>query len=91
MASAKLIVKNISRIDNKTILNVDTISDGIVKLYTVYNLSNKFNVRLNSFYNDNNDNNIFTHPINDLQIEIQLIENYKKIEINDILTPITYT
>jgi len=26
MASAKLIVKNISRIDNKTILNVDTIS-----------------------------------------------------------------
>jgi len=48
-------------------------------------------MRLNSFYNDNNDNNIFTHPINDLQIEIQLIENYKKIEINDILTPITYT
>ena len=87
MENAKLIVKNISRIDNKTILHVDTITDGIVKLYTIYDLSNKFNVRLNNFYN-NEENIIYKHPVTDLQLEIQLIENYKKIEINDVLIPI---
>ena len=87
MENAKLIIKNIYRIDNKTILQVDSISDGIVKLYTIYDLSNKFNVRLNSFYN-NKQNIIYTHPVNDLQLEIQLIEYYKKIEINDVLTPL---
>lgn len=85
---AKLIVKNIYRIDNKTILEVDSISEGIIKLYTIYNLSNKFNIRLNNFDILNNKNNIFIHPVNNLKLEIQLIENYKKIEINDVLIPI---
>ena len=85
MKKAKLSVKNISRINDKTILQVDSISDGVVKLYGVYNLSNKFNIRINNFYPESNE--IFSHPISNLNLEIQLIENYKKIEINDILEP----
>lgn len=86
MKKANLIVKNISRINDKTILQVDSISEGIVKLYGVYDLSNKFNIRLNDFYPNSND--IYSHPIYNLKLEIQLIENYKKIEIGDILTSI---
>ena len=88
MEKAKLIVRNISRKDNKTILTVDSISEGKIKLYGVYDLANKFNVRLNSFYNNDHTNNIYTHPILNLELEIQLIEDYKKIKINDILTPL---
>ncbi len=86
MIKANLIVKNISRINDKTILQVNSISEGVVKLYGVYDLSNKFNVRLNNFYPESN--KIYSHPIRDLNLEIQLIENYKKIEIGDILTSI---
>ena len=46
----------------------------------------KFNIRLNDFYPKSND--IYSHPIYNLKLEIQLIENYKKIEIGDILTSI---
>jgi hypothetical protein len=35
-------------------------------------------VRLNSFYNNNPKNIIYTHPILNLELEIQLIEDYKK-------------
>jgi hypothetical protein len=86
MKKAKLSVKNISRINDKTILQVDSISDGVVKLYGVYNLSNKFNIRINNFYPESNE--IFSHPVSNLNLEIQLIENYKKIEMNDILEPL---
>lgn len=49
---ANLIIKKVSRIDDKTILLVDSISYGIVKLFGIYNLSDKFNVRLNNFEPD---------------------------------------
>jgi len=86
MIKANLIIKKVSRIDDKTILLVDSISDGIVKLFGVYNLSDKFNVRLNNFEPENL--HIYSHPISDLSICIQLINDYKKIEINDILIPL---
>ena len=89
MIKAKLLVKNISRINDKTILQVNSISEGVVKLYGVYNLSNKFNIRINNFYPESKSSfEIFSHPICDLNLEIQLIENYRKIEIGDMLEPL---
>jgi hypothetical protein len=83
---AILIVRKVENIKNKTILYVDSISDGIVKLYGVYNLSYKFNIKINQFipYSAK----IFTHPIINLALQIQLIDDYKQIEVGDILYPL---
>lgn len=84
MDKAKLIVKNISKKDNKTIITVDSISEGNIKLYGVYDLANKFNVRLNNFHNNDSTNIIYSHPILNVELEIQLIGDYKKLNINEL-------
>jgi hypothetical protein len=83
---AKLIVKNVSKIDGKTILEVDSITNGLIKLYGIYNLADKFNIRIINFKPVSS--NIFSHPIINLHLEIQLVNDYKKINIGDILTPL---
>jgi F0F1-type ATP synthase alpha subunit len=83
---AKLIVKKVEKVNDQILLYVDTISDGIVKLYGVYNLADKFNIRLNNFIP--NSTETFIHPIENLCLHIQLIDNYKKIDVGDILIPI---
>jgi len=83
---AILIVRKVENIKNKTILYVDSISNGIVKLYGIYNLSYKFNIKINEFipYSAKT----FVHPIINLALQIQLIDDYKQIEVGDILYPL---
>ncbi len=47
------------------------------KLNHIYDVANRFNIRINNFKSENK--NI---------LEIQLIENYKRIQIGDVLTKI---
>ena len=75
--NAKFTVKNCYKIDGKVFLEVEKISDVDIKLYGIYDLGNRFNIRINNF--DSENKNI---------LEIQLIENYKRIQIGDILTQI---
>lgn len=84
ISKATLIVNNVYKINQKIFLNVNTITNGCIKSYGVYNLANKFNIRINNIMT----NNILIHPINNIELEIQLIEDYKKINIGDILIPL---
>lgn len=70
-------IKNVSKIDEKVILQVESLSNGNIKLYGVYNLADKFNIRIN---------NIISSSDNIVKIEIQLIDNYNKIMIGDRMT-----
>jgi len=70
-------IKNVYKIDEKVILEVESLSNGNIKLYGVYNLANKFNIRIND---------IISSSDNIVKIEIQLIDNYNKIMIGDRMT-----
>ena len=77
--NAKFTVKNCYKIDGKVFLEVEKISDVDIKLYGIYDVANKFNIRISE---------IISSFDNILKLEIQLIENYKRIQIGDILTHI---